>query len=420
MTMMTYRPEDFATAGDVADLYLGIKDATQEVSAAFQAINTGGRSARLLLEGKYRISSPLILPRVDGLAIEGVSTESGVIVDPAFPANSDVFLSDTTAPGRGVLTATTVSTAAVRNQLSVSVVSISGFQEGDIVQIERFQTSAVGSSLVRRFQSQVTSVKVKSKALVFDQPLPFSVSAGTVVRRLGCRRGLVVSKLGFWGAGTVEHTQLNLRYERDAVVEDILCVDAGLKAIQGAKGGGVIFNVGYGNFAQNLKAIRCGSGGEDAIAIKKSGRCKAIGLDVAQTRFGVGLSWSNDCIMTHIVVDQADTRGVKLAGAVRNQLDHLQINNTGHTSLAVSQFSSYNTISDVQMVYVPGTGSGTGVWTNGESSNSNQVLGIVGDAIAKYIVNNAKGDAGNVFEVVRNIGCGPAVVLDPLSRVVYL
>src|SRR5881409_33520 len=110
MPMLTVRPEDFAADGDVPDLYLGVKDATAAVAAAFAAINAAGGQARLLLEGKYRVSTPLVLPYVDGLCIEGAGGDSGFIVDPTFPAESSLLRSDDALVlGRGVLSSAAVA-----------------------------------------------------------------------------------------------------------------------------------------------------------------------------------------------------------------------------------------------------------------------------------------------------------------------
>jgi hypothetical protein len=45
----------------------------QEVSDALADIAATGKQGRLRLEGKYRISSPITLPKTPGLVIEGAS-----------------------------------------------------------------------------------------------------------------------------------------------------------------------------------------------------------------------------------------------------------------------------------------------------------------------------------------------------------
>lgn len=420
MTMTTVRPEDFAASGDVADLYLGSKDATQEVADAFLAINTGGVQARVLLEGKYRISSPLLLPWVDGLILEGAGPESGFIVDPTFPTASDVIASDLTVAGRGVLSTTTVAVQALRNSMYIQIASVTGFAKGDLVQLETFQTSAAGTSVVRRQILQVQAVVIGTGSLIFDQSIGFTMPVGATVKRIGCRHGLIVRNVGTWGAGAVEHTAFNLKFERGTVIENFISEDSGLKATQGSKGGGLILNTGYQQIVSNVRTLCSGSSGENAIGFKNLGRLKATNIEATQTRFGIGLSWGCDNQLSHIAVDSADTRGVKLAGACRCQLDHLQLNNIGHTALAITQFSHYNTISDVQIVYVPSAGQGTGVWTNGESSSNNQVLGIVVDAAPNSAIANAAGDRNNIYQVARLVRSGAVFMGDASSRVAYI
>lgn len=395
-----FSPEDFSAVW-LADAEI---DATDAVEQALGALKAEGNGVLDLTRGIYRISRPIVLPGIDGLAIEGNGPATGFSTVPPFPSKKFAISSGSVhARPIGVLGQTTLSAPVARGDHSLRVVDPGLFKVGDALCLRCATTSSSGSVIWGYQHNEVVAIELRALRLALS--VPFFGSVGGIVEKIDHRRGLRISGIAVRGADAmVEHSGLVLIYERGARIEDVRADGQAVTKGSDELGGGITWSSGYDNEMVDCSASRCGSSGDNGIAVAIQSAFRARSIRTSAGTFGMGITLVTDSQFDQYASDRDWGRCIKLHASHANQFSNLRLSNGRHTGLGFAAGSSDNQFSNVSISGVGVQGMGNqniGVWTNGESNDRNSILGLDVVNCPGAAAGIAPGDYDNVLRFNR-------------------
>lgn len=346
-----------------------------------------------LSRGRYAITdSGLIIPGNVSIVIRGNGPQTGLVPSSGLPQSTNVLFSQ----GGQIVFPSYASADARAGDLGVRTQDAYLFSKGDTVRIAAAMTSGVGTVIWGTQHNQV--VDISGDMLILAIPLAFPLQAEAWVQRTLFSRSLFLSDFSVISENTgVDHNGIVLTWERNAFVENVLCEGQGDTTVTHGGGAGLILSDGYQNTVRNVRVMRGGSNGEDAIAFRLQSALAVDSVHSVAGVFGIGVT-ATDSQFSNLSSMRDYGRGIKLNGTYSCRFSNLLIGGSRHVGLGLTSGSSFNAFNGVTVrgVNTPG-GQNIGVWFNGESNNYNSVTDLITQNVPSPVAQTPT-DVGNKIQ----------------------
>lgn len=360
----------------------GLSNDRSAIVAAIAVASAAGGGVVFFPPGSYLITAALVVP--SNVVLQGSGRSSVIKIGGAGSFNAvDMQGSEPQA--------TTISGTPARGDLTFTLTSATGFATGDYFLVFNTENAAPNNSYF--FISQITNLA--GAVVTSAVPLPFAIGASDTetVAKVSLVTGSGVRDLTFDATSNSGATTrcIFAQYLRDCVFENLTFINCESNA---AAWIGKALNC----TVDDLTAYGCGTGSESDITFQGLTQCAVSKIkSFRATGFGPQLMWGAYNDYSSIISQDANDRGIKLAGCLFSNFDGLVANNSGQTGVSITLGSQYNNLQSLVAVSQRGTVTQRqGIWFSDQNNSNNVIDGFTcfGNTDAELTIQTT--DTGNM------------------------